>query len=373
MSSYRDALERAGARFRLPPDALERLHRRREQRQRNRRVASGALALLIAAGGTWVAVGALRGIRPQPRPSGPVTVARLPVFPNAIAVGEGGAWITSAEDGQLIRLEPASGEIAARIPLPPSVGTPVDVQVAMGSVWVQTGPVGAGIDPSVLRIDPGTNQIVGTITLEPAEHGPVAFGAGSVWSVDAHERVVSQRDPEDGRVMDTISPEELARGRLGEQIRDLGAPVALRFGQGALWVLLEGRAGAGHPDSGPLVRIDPRRVSVTGTAKVGDNLAVDVGAGGVWLVNAQDAAVLRVDPGTLAVVDVIDLPDIASAITSGPAGVWVLDQASGTVSRIDPVDGRINRVVRVGSDPVVLGQGEGSVWVARSDGSILRV
>ena len=60
MGDLRNALERMGRRVEPTVDGLERLERRRRTKERNRRVAAGALALLVAVGGSIAAYAALR-------------------------------------------------------------------------------------------------------------------------------------------------------------------------------------------------------------------------------------------------------------------------------------------------------------------------
>jgi hypothetical protein len=60
MGDLRNDLERIGRRVEPTVDGLGRLERRRRTKERNRRVAAGALALLVAVGGSIAAYAALR-------------------------------------------------------------------------------------------------------------------------------------------------------------------------------------------------------------------------------------------------------------------------------------------------------------------------
>jgi photosystem II stability/assembly factor-like uncharacterized protein len=60
MSDYRDLLERERRRFRMPHGSMEELERRRDRKRRNRRIASGIVALVIAAAGLGAGFYALR-------------------------------------------------------------------------------------------------------------------------------------------------------------------------------------------------------------------------------------------------------------------------------------------------------------------------
>jgi len=47
----------------------------------------------------------------------------------------------------------------------------------------------------------------------------------------------------------------------------------------------------------------------------------------------------------------------------GQGAVWVANAADGTVSRIDPVTGKVVKTIKVGGRPVGVATGDGYVWV----------
>jgi YVTN family beta-propeller protein len=51
-------------------------------------------------------------------------------------------------------------------------------------------------------------------------------------------------------------------------------------------------------------------------------------------------------------------------VLAAEGAVWVANAAQGTVSRIDPTTNAVTRTIRVGRRPVRLGAGFGSIWVA---------
>jgi hypothetical protein len=73
MSDVRRALEREGQRFELEPGALERLFERRRRKQRNQRIGTAIVALVIAAAGLGLATLGLRGLGDDVRPATPPT------------------------------------------------------------------------------------------------------------------------------------------------------------------------------------------------------------------------------------------------------------------------------------------------------------
>ena len=92
---------------------------------------------------------------------GEIPVRGRPVGP---AVGEGFVWVGNRDDNTLLRIDPRSLDVH-------TIGlgvTPTDVEVGAGSVWILS-------DRALLRVDPGSNDVVDTIPL------PRASGSGR-WS-----------------------------------------------------------------------------------------------------------------------------------------------------------------------------------------------
>jgi len=282
--------------------------------------------------------------------------------PVAVAEGAGAAWIVSAADRTLLRLDPATGEIVNEVLLADDVGPPIDVFIWQGSVWVRTGETSTRrewMPPAVVRIDAATGRTLATMFLDD-ETATVAVGAGGVWSTDTAGGVF-RRDPHKGTV---------AVSRQGP-----ATPVALAVGEGGIWVLGEGRGGVhtGPPIPGRLARINPRTGS-TASTQVGRNPRhLAVGGGAVWVVSPVDGAVYRIDPATVTVTDRIPVRGLPTQITVGPTGLWVLDSAGGMLHRIDPERSRVTGSVSVGPGAVAVNAGQQSVWVARGDGTILRI
>jgi tRNA A-37 threonylcarbamoyl transferase component Bud32 len=133
---------------------------------RPRVVAASAKALWVAGGRRLWRVEMSGGQTPRP--------LRLPFAPVALAAGNGGVWLVDGTAGALVRIDPLTKKVAARIP----VGRgPRAVAVGAGSVWVANGA-----DGTVSRVDPRRNTVVRTI---PVRSTPVdlAVGVGAVWVV----------------------------------------------------------------------------------------------------------------------------------------------------------------------------------------------
>jgi DNA-binding SARP family transcriptional activator len=214
-------------------------------------------------------------------------------------------------------------------------------------------------------------------------------------------------------------------GRLpeGRGLRRPAAAVAIGLailgGAIAAIVLTRGSGNAGAiavpPNS--VARIDERGQKVESYVAVGRRpVALAVGAGGVWVANADDGTVDRLAPATGKLVATIGIGADLNDIAVGFRSVWVADGNDGTVTRIDPslnqkqatiplgkttlaptpvfylavdshyvwatrgdqlvrIDPATNRVDRrltVGT-PTGLATGEGSVWVTTQAERLLRI
>jgi virginiamycin B lyase len=110
-----------------------------------------------------------------------------------------------------------------------------------------------------------------------------------------------------------------------------------------------------------------RRITRAATA-----LAVAAVALAAWVGirgSEQEAPITRPRPGSLGRV-VATIP-----VGAGPVdvlvvqdAVWVANAAQGTLSRIDPATNKVTKTIQVGRNPVRLAAGFGSIWVANQTG-----
>ena len=137
-----------------------------------------------------------------------------------LAYGDGMLWATASDDGELVRIDPQSGE-TARV----EVGRfPVGVALAGGSVWVANRESG-----TVSRVNPQTMQTVG----DPIETGGnstwIVAAAGSVWVASQDDGTVTRIDASTGE-------------KIGSPIRIAapsdfdGAAHAMSVVDGSIWV-----------------------------------------------------------------------------------------------------------------------------------------
>jgi DNA-binding SARP family transcriptional activator/streptogramin lyase len=223
------------------------------------------------AGSVWVVDGARGRIaRIQPsygriverlrfRPSGEAPPDRFGFDPTAVAVGEGAAWIT---DGGPRLLRAAPGGRVEAIPVGRALA---GVAVGAGGVWAISGKTA-----EVLRIDPATRRVTARVLLvdrpeiESSFPRAIAAGAEYVWVLNGNTGSVTKIDPRTRSVVSTI--------RVGIE----HAPVQMAADANAVWVADE---------DGTLARVDAETDEVD-VHDVGRTLRdVAIGDGAVWATN----------------------------------------------------------------------------------------
>ena len=278
----------------------------------------------------------------------------------------GSLWVI-AVDGPLMndgtepalhRIDPATNEVIASVPLPGRLCQ--GIGASPEALWV-CGPDG------LVRIDPATNTVAATVPLDAAlAISRLAYGAGSVWAFATAsvgpDRLV-RVDPATDAVTATI---ELP-----------GVAGTMAFGHDALWVT--------SPADGLLLRVDPVTNEVaTWTEGLETPGIVAVGGGGIWVslfaehgfeAPSGEPAVVRIDPASGEVV--------ASIVTGGSLGdeggiaatsdaVWVRAPEPWLV-RVDPMTNQIVEVIDTVSGPGDVAAAFGSVWVTTERGDVIRL
>jgi peptide/nickel transport system substrate-binding protein len=92
--------------------------------------------------------------------------------------------------------------------------------------------------------------------------------------------------------------------------------------------------------------------------------AVVVAEGAVWVANALDDTVSRVDPVAAVVRATVPVGQGPTALAAGLGGVWVGHEGDGTVWRIDPATGAVARPLPLGGPVAGLGAGAGALFVS---------
>jgi YVTN family beta-propeller protein len=266
----------------------------------------------------------------------------IPVF--AFGQGNGGGSANVPPNSVAV-VDPSSNDVVDAIQ---NVGgRPWSIAVGEGAVWV------ANYDErSLARIDPSSGDLTRT-QLELTPTG-VAVGAGSVWVAHGILGSVSRLGV-DGSPVATID---------GAASRSSGGSIAV--GEGAVWF-----ASA----SGEVAKIDPATNRVLFPTGISGSLpsAVATGFDAVWVTNAGDNNVVRINPRTNGVVDDAGVGGTPRGVAVGDGAIWVTTEADDSVFRVDAASGAV-RTIPVGDAPQGIAFGEGAVWVANSgDGTVSRI
>ena len=225
--------------------------------------------------------------------------------------GAGSIWQTDNENDVLLRIDPVTGKVVARIPV---AAAPAGVAVTEGSVWVANEHNG-----SVQRIDPKTNKVVATIPVGPvAPNGPqiMSAGPGGVW-------VGIQHTGENVRV-------DAATNTVGLRV-PLDGPVASDGKQ--VWIGVE----EGPNGVSQVVQIDPvsGRLITEVELEADDTIGgIAVGLGAVWV--SADGGLTRIDPATGRIVGHLDLGGDGGNVVVAGGAVWVTADGQPYVLRIVP-------------------------------------
>jgi virginiamycin B lyase len=158
-----------------------------------------ALSVAGAGGSVWVSGNrGLSRIDPARNRVTPVDVCC-----GELAAGAGGLWVANGMDGTVLRVDPASGSVLARIPVPPAAARegPFGIAAAGGAVWVTSETVEPKPgDASLLwRIDAAGNRFAGTLRVGTVDRNhitpTVAAGQGAVWVTVADRDAVLRIRP----------------------------------------------------------------------------------------------------------------------------------------------------------------------------------
>jgi DNA-binding beta-propeller fold protein YncE len=261
----------------------------------------------------------------------------------AFAVALGGFAVSCSGDGSESR-----SSITARIDVP---GHPFRIAVGRDFVWVLTrGLAGACAPPrqpcTVLRIDPGTNRVVGKPISLPRDAWDIAVGGGSAWVTQFDGRIL--RVDGSGR----IRP-------IGARPLYFGSVVA--FGGGFVWTGNDDERNEG----GSIARIDPDENRVFGAplvpARPSSPQSISFSGGGLWVAD-HAGWLVKIDPGTFTVV-------ARQRLQFGPHGVvatrhaaYVADAHANRLLEADPRTAKIRRVAKLSPGPIFPVFGAGSLW-----------
>jgi DNA-binding SARP family transcriptional activator/ABC-type branched-subunit amino acid transport system substrate-binding protein len=220
----------------------------------------------------------------------------------------------------------------------------------------------------VISLDPASGRIERRIAVGRTPTD-VTLDGRRVWMVDAESRTLLRVDSASGDVTSSSTG---------------ATPMAVEVGAGGVWV------GNGAPRSGifalgpvvsEVIRVDPSTQQQRATvhlpvseteADSGDDNLLAISAHAVWAVTAS-GSVVRIEPST-AVITATARGVTAVAVAAGGAGVWALT-GDGVVVMLDERTARVRRRVRLATREVgVIAVGDSAAWVSSwVDGKLYRI
>ncbi|MDX6425611.1 MAG: hypothetical protein QOD52_1016 [Gaiellaceae bacterium] len=259
-------------------------------------------------------------------------------------------------------INPTTGLITARVPI---AGTPTRLATNGRALWV-----GSDDSTTLAEVDPVTRLVRKSLQ---AGGFPSAFGVGaqSIWVLDGRRGLLSQVNPSYGVVT--------AQTRIGPQnpiydvTRSTVDPTSVTVGSASIWAT---------DGSHTLTRVDPATGKVANRFDLGTPLdGVSAGAGAIWTISGASATALRVNRSgeVTARVSIVSKPSSGSPypmqVRIGAGYVWVLNANTATVTKIDPEQRSVATTIPIGIDrqPVRLAVGSQAAWVANGDGTLSRI
>lgn len=379
MSDLRAMLADAVGAVTRPTAALETTMRRIGRRQRRRRAATilaafslSAVAMLFLWTGFF---GEEASVGTGPEPSGPEPeprvhpeiVANVDVggFPVAMTTGDGSLWV-SVEGGaggsnEVARVDPLAAEVISTLSV---AGSPGTLAFEAGSLWI-------GLPGAVERVDPETGQV--TARIEGAGTS-VTASPGAVWAVDSANSVV-RIDPATNEVVATVTLDLPESGYI------ISTPVAT---PDALWVMtfLGGDDPAGS--HGALFRVDPSTNAVVARIDLGIAGAFAVGDEAVWAVDtltADHTFLTRIDTATNTPAgQALDVEGQWTPFAIGAGKLWLMGgmEPRINVAGLDLSSLELETPVVVAELPAYEGSGifdaaGGAIWIAHHQSFVTKV
>jgi YVTN family beta-propeller protein len=335
---------------------------------RSRRRLVVALAAIALTAAALLAVVLLRGgedpaptvvpnsvVKIDPKTQEIVGVFRVGREPYKPAVVGDYVFVSNAEDETLSRIDIRSGEVDTLGSLSSPAGL---AGGADGTLWVGTFE-----GSQVRQIDADDYQLRQVIEFrETSRPWSVAVGAGSIWVSHNFPAAVSRFRAGTGKRQQRY----LHRFTNAFQY---SAEVA--FGEGAAWTAVNGIGGSG------VLRIDALGGG-SQQIEVGEvPYSVTVGLGAVWVADLiedpveqfepEAGKVLRLDPATGRLEDVIPVGKRPSGVATGDGSVWVANGGERTISRIDPQTNQVVDTIPTRYYPESVAYGHGFLRVSLRD------
>jgi len=255
-----------------------------------------------------------------------LSASEAPGTSSGLEAGADAVWLLEEETGNVLRLDPASGEVERRIRVG---GSPSQVVAAGGAAWVAVSDGdGSG---RVVRIDPRTGRVVTEIETPGAVQSlAVDAASGDVWAtVPKFSQGTGERD--EGQIL-RMDP---AANEISERLVVPGGVSGVAAGGGSVWAATLG---------GDILEIDASEARISNVTPLGSPGPYEMvfGADALWVSNVN--TLTRVIPGSTggsegSVRSLEVGPYGAEDLTVGKKYVWTVgpgDGPSGMLTRVTP-------------------------------------
>ena len=159
------------------------------------------------------------------------------------------------------------------------------------------------------------------------------------------ENYVGLIDPDTGRIT-----KEIAVGK---------GPAAATDGGGSVWIA--------NAADGTVSRIDLESGEAVRIPVGGAPAAVTFGAGSLWVADSDSRDVVQVDPGANKVAARYPVGNTPRSLAFADGVVWVASGVDGRIRGLDLAAGRVTKTIPVGANPSAIAAGGGALWVASEE------
>jgi hypothetical protein len=209
-----------------------------------------------------------------------------------------------------------------------------------------------------------------------------AIAPSGVWVTNWLDLTVSRIDPATNSVLQTL---KVGTATLAGDVLDVMAPSNIAFGEGSLWVALEGlhldpsAVPEVQPKAGAILRLDPTTAAVQATIPIGTGpIDIVVSPGAVWVALINDKSVARIDTTTNQATGSIPVTSFPLGVAFGAGSLWVGGE-NGSVTRIDPATGQSTATIQTQDTGGAVAFGGNALWITNfghdgaSDGKVSRI
>ena len=269
--------------------------------------------------------------------AGPAGATQIgsPTF--GLAAGGGSVWVGGLGSGDVIRVDPASGKVLARI----TVGARVfNLAAAPGAVWAIDNALSTAV-----RIDTASAKVTARVPVgfQPYD---IEWGFGSAWVANAGDGTVWR----------------ITNGKVVKKIKIGTEPNGLTAYRGSLWV-------SDHT-LGRVTRIDPATNRITGTVNLAGADWI-TGLGDSIYVSQETNVVSRVSVSTLKITGVAKVARNPLGSTIVGKRLWVPCIDANQIVVVDPATMRVVARRPTAGGPIAVLSAFGHAWVSQSTGTKL--